>query len=138
MAKTRFLMSEEVVDMDYLAYKVGILSEFGLDDEAKVKRHLSTACANAATETQRRIQIDNAAKKMLNDYYDGDLYFCKAHNGKTAKYCHAMLKREFPAMETLYEDTIVSIVGEDGLAALKRGRLIEACAKVNGRKLYAI
>ena len=48
------------------------------------------------------------------------------------------LKRFYPGMETLYEDVIVSAIGEEGLYALRQYHLIETCGNFNGRKLYAI
>lgn len=48
------------------------------------------------------------------------------------------LKGMHPNMETLYEDVIVSAVGEEGLYALRSHHLIETCGIFEGRKLYAI
>lgn len=48
------------------------------------------------------------------------------------------LKGMHPNMETLYEDVIVSAVGEEGLYALRSHHLIETCGNFEGRKLYAI
>ena len=48
------------------------------------------------------------------------------------------LKGMHPNMETLYEDVIVSAVGEEGLYALRSHHLIETCGMLEGRKLYAI
>ena len=48
------------------------------------------------------------------------------------------LKGMHPNMETLYEDIIVSAVGEEGLYALRIHHLIETCGMFEGRKLYAI
>lgn len=48
------------------------------------------------------------------------------------------LQRKYPNMETLYEDVIVSDVGQEGLYALRQYHLIETCGNFEGRKLYAI
>lgn len=48
------------------------------------------------------------------------------------------LKRKYPGMETLYEDVILSAVGNEGLYTLCKHNLIEACAMFGGRKLYVI
>ena len=48
------------------------------------------------------------------------------------------LKRKYPEMETLYEDVIVSAIGEEGIYTLRQHHLIETCGNFNGRKLYAI
>ena len=48
------------------------------------------------------------------------------------------LKGMFPDCETLYENVIISAVGEEGLYNLRKHHLIETCGMFNGRKLYAI
>lgn len=48
------------------------------------------------------------------------------------------LKGMYSNMETLYEDVIVSAVGEEGLYALRQHHMIETCGNFEGRKLYAI
>ena len=48
------------------------------------------------------------------------------------------LKGMHPNMETLYEDVIVSDIGQEGLYALRSHHLIETCGIFEGRKLYAI
>lgn len=48
------------------------------------------------------------------------------------------LKGMRPNMETLYEDVIVSDIGQEGLYALRQYHLIETCGNFEGRKLYAI
>ena len=55
-----------------------------------------------------------------------------------AKNILADLKGMFSEMETLYEDVIVSAIGEEGLYALRQYHLIETCGNFDGRKLYAI
>lgn len=41
-------------------------------------------------------------------------------------------------VETLYEDTIINLVGKHRLALLREFHLIETCATFNGRKLYTV
>lgn len=48
------------------------------------------------------------------------------------------LRGMYPGAETLYEDVIVSEVGEENLYALRQYHFIETCGNFNGRKLYAI
>ena len=55
-----------------------------------------------------------------------------------AKNILADLKGMHPKTETLYEDVIVSAIGEEGLYALRQYHLIETCGNFDGRKLYAI
>lgn len=40
--------------------------------------------------------------------------------------------------ETVYEDIIINLVGERGLALLREFHLIESCGVIEGRKLYAL
>lgn len=40
--------------------------------------------------------------------------------------------------ETVYEDIIINLVGNRGLALLREFHLIETCAVLEGRKLYAL
>lgn len=48
------------------------------------------------------------------------------------------LKRKYPGMDTLYDDVIISAIGEEGLYTLRTHHLIETCGNFDGRKLYAI
>lgn len=49
-----------------------------------------------------------------------------------------ILRKIHPNIETLYEDVIKNDVGIDGLVALRMHHLIESCAVINNRKLYAL
>lgn len=40
--------------------------------------------------------------------------------------------------EAIYEDAIISLVGEVGLSLLREFNLIESCGIIEGKKLYAI
>lgn len=44
----------------------------------------------------------------------------------------------FPKADAIYEDSIVDIVGYDGLMLLRKMHMIETCAVLEGRKLYAL
>lgn len=63
-------MMEE--NMDYLDYKVKVLAQLGLTNKKLVELYLHCASRNATTENSRITRIDNAARKILTDYYDGD------------------------------------------------------------------
>ena len=60
------------------------------------------------------------------------------NNARKAKANHLHETLSTLKVETLYEDAIVSIVGNDGLLLLREFHLIETCALLNGRKLYAL
>lgn len=130
------LVSEEVEEMNYLEYKTEVLFELGLTNKGKVKSYLEEKCANAQTELKKRIQIDNAARKLVDDFYDGSRDFVKGI--ELADYYHRIIKRNYPNVEALYEDVIHKLVGTNGLNALKEANLIEVCGGYCGRKLYAI
>lgn len=57
---------------DYIAYKVKVLDQLGLHNSKKVEAYLYKASQGATTETSRNIRIDNAARQLLVDFYDGD------------------------------------------------------------------
>lgn len=40
--------------------------------------------------------------------------------------------------DTVYEDYLEELVGYDGLYILRKNELIESCAVINGRRLYAL
>lgn len=48
------------------------------------------------------------------------------------------LRSEYPKADALYDDTIIELIGMDGLIALRKAHMIETCAMFNGRKLYAL
>lgn len=77
---------EEVHKMDYLDYKAKLLHQIGLTDLDKVKKHLVEKCANSTSELNKRIKIDNAARQIMMDYYDGDrTYVVKGHTGMSMR-----------------------------------------------------
>ena len=65
-------------------------------------------------------------------------HFAILKTEQQAKNILADLKGMHPKMETLYEDVIISEVGEENLYALRQYHLIETCGVFDGRKLYAI
>lgn len=51
---------------------------------------------------------------------------------------YELIKDECNGMDSIYEDYIVSLVGNCGLAALKRAGLVESCGVLNCRQLYTL
>lgn len=51
---------------------------------------------------------------------------------------YEVIKDECEGMDAIYEDYIVSLVGNCGLAALKRAGLVEGCGSINFRPLYVL
>ena len=66
---------EEVEKMNYLDYKAKILYQIGLTDIDSVKAYLEEKSIDAPTELNKRVKIDNAARQIMMDYYDGDRTF---------------------------------------------------------------
>ena len=56
---------------------------------------------------------------------------------KANKY-YKLLRAHYPKADALYEDTIIQLVGTDGLQILRAAHKIESCAVFYGRKLYAL
>ena len=69
----------------YLNQKVEVLSHImtGLDKNL-VTSYIARKVKNAQTESGREIQIDNIAKTIMMDYFNGDRSFClkSAKKGK--------------------------------------------------------
>lgn len=51
---------------------------------------------------------------------------------------YELLIEECHDFETVYEDRIIDIVGEEGLEILRQSKFIETCGVIDGRKLYAL
>lgn len=51
---------------------------------------------------------------------------------------YELVKEECEGLDSIYEDYIVKLVGNCGLAALKRANLIESCGVLNCRQLYVL
>ena len=76
------LIPEENQEMNYIEYKTELLYQLGINDRIAVKAYLSRQCSNAPTEMKKRIKIDNAARTIMMNYYDGDRTFCIKRKGK--------------------------------------------------------
>lgn len=68
-------MEVNELNMDYLDYKVHVLKQLGLTNTKLTEMYLYNVSRNAPTENIRITRIDNAARKILMDYYDGDLTY---------------------------------------------------------------
>ena len=55
-----------------------------------------------------------------------------------AKEIYGELREEFEKADALYEDTIITHCGQEGLELLREYNFIETCAVLEGRKLYAL
>lgn len=55
-----------------------------------------------------------------------------------AKADHYRLQLLYPGIEAIYEDRIIEICGKSSVKEMVSNGLIESCAVINGRKLYAL
>lgn len=108
-----------------LKHKVRILNELGLTNSEAVREHLLNAP-----------DIDEAASKMISNFFDGDKTFVDSN--ANPEFYLTFIKAKYPNAETIYEDTLISLIGKKGLEILRQSKSIETCAMFNGRKLYAL
>ena len=67
-----------------------------------------------------------------------DLMCGKGKKVTNADKYYNILKHYYPQADALYEDTIINLVGREGLKVLRESRRIEACANFDERKIYAL
>ena len=75
-----------------------------------------------------------------NDYETAEQTW---HNEKVmtqnlAEANYQKIKLYYSKADDIYEDKIIAICSLPGLIGMKEANLIECCANINGRKLYAI
>lgn len=73
----------------------------------------------------QEVKVPDVEKALKIKELSGDCYY-------------SILRKEYPKADALYEDTIIKAVGAQGLQKLREERLIESCAVLEGRKLYAL
>ena len=92
---------------------------------------------------------DVEAPEVFKGKMCGDMLLYPIGNGSwiwddLAEWCQsadeylALLKEIFPKADAIYEDTIINLLGREGLMALRESHLIELCGVLEGRRLYAI
>lgn len=62
----------------------------------------------------------------------------KAMAKNLAEANYQKIKLYYAKADAIYEDKIIAICSLPGLIDMKEAKLIECCANINGRKLYAI
>ena len=55
-----------------------------------------------------------------------------------ADYCYQILKSDAKALDAVYEDYIINLIGVAGLTELRGNSLLEPCGIVLGRQLYTL
>ena len=76
----------------------------------------------------------------VNDYETAEQIW---HNEKVmtqnlAEANYQKIRLYYSKADAIYEDKIIAICSLPGLIGMKEANLIECCANINGRKLYAI
>ena len=62
----------------------------------------------------------------------------KAMSKNLAEANYQKIRFYYSKADAIYEDKIIAICSLPGLIGMKEANLIECCANINGRKLYAI
>ena len=75
-----------------------------------------------------------------NDYETAEQMWSneKAMAKNLAEANYQKIKLYYSKADAIYEDKIIAICSLPGLIGMKEANLIECCANINGRKLYAI
>lgn len=75
-----------------------------------------------------------------NDYETAEQMWSneKAMSKNLAEANYQKIKLYYAKADAVYEDKIISICTLPGLIGMKEANLIEYCASINGRKLYAL
>lgn len=55
-----------------------------------------------------------------------------------ADYCYQILKSDVKALDAVYEDYIINLIGVAGLTELRSNHLLEPCGIMHGRQLYVL
>jgi len=67
-----------------------------------------------------------------------DLMCGKGKKVTNADKYYNIIRHYYPQADALYEDTIINLVGREGLRVLKEANRIEACANFDERRVYAL
>ncbi len=55
-----------------------------------------------------------------------------------ADYCYQILKSDAKALDAVYEDYIIHLIGVAGLTELRGNHLLEPCGIIHDRQLYTL
>lgn len=69
--------------VDYITLKVELLDDFGLTDNESVEQYLREK-TSSMNEMQMEIMVDNIAKTMIANFFDGDTTYIKKKKKKMA------------------------------------------------------
>lgn len=120
----------------YINLKVRVLYDIGLTNANLVRTYLRSEIKYTPVKVKREIMLDRICSTLIDQFYKGDLTF--VDKKETAYDFYNKVLAIYPDASTLYEDTIIAIVGKYGLQLMKESNLVECCAYINKRRLYAI
>lgn len=121
---------------DYIAEKCKILKDLGINNSLLLEATFRRKIKGMTDEGKMEIRIDQLSRDIIRNYFEGDRTYLVRNSSVQKTY--ETLKAKYTDEETLYEDTIVSLLGIHGLTMLKKNQLIELCATLDGRNLYAV
>ena len=49
-----------------------------------------------------------------------------------------LVKEEYEGLDSIYEDSLIHLIGVYGIHVLKENKLLETCGVSNGRQLYVL
>lgn len=67
-----------------------------------------------------------------------DLMCGKGKKVTNADKYYNILRHYYPQADALYEDTIINLIGKEGIRVLEEASIIEACANFDERKIYIL
>lgn len=67
-----------------------------------------------------------------------DLMCGKGKKVTNADKYYNIIRHYYPQADALYEDTIINLIGREGLKVLRESHRIEACANFDARKIYIL
>lgn len=82
--------------------------------------------------------LDTDPEMLIREFIPGEIKAIVKLKVPSGQEYMDELRKEYPKADALYEDTIIKAVGAQGLQKLREEHLIESCAVLEGRKLYAL
>lgn len=91
-------------------------------------------------QSSKDFKAKRKAAIEANDYETAEQMWSneKAMAKNLAEANYQKIKLYYAKADAIYEDKIIAICSLPGLIGMKEANLIECCANINGRKLYAI
>ena len=55
-----------------------------------------------------------------------------------AEQLYLVVEEEFEGLDSIYEDSLIHLIGVFGVHILKENKMLETCGVINGRQLYVL